>query len=258
MDEWFCRKFEKLNLTVQEGCLFHTSETAGLNKNQFMKPPKTFKWYGMRSEKKDLSCSNVYTWTSEPARLNSFSRIASRSLPSAPAFRPVSRNTFRKWERAARDQSYMCNQTAGFSSLTKVQETMKTQVKVIQRVTSKGKSSSKLHQSADELDYLITFNRSITQAMARCMQDLSDGVFIIVANLTLARRDSYLEFLKVGIKPDSLMSLRTDPIYMSDVTMKTNIFLVRHTRNLNVTTLIVSPPDKTLTAEAWSTCMEPD
>ena len=80
---------------------------------------------------------------------------------------------------------------------------MGTQLKVIQSVTSKGKSSSKLHQAADKLDYLITFNWSITQAMAHTMQDLFDGVFIKVAILTLARRDSYLEHLKAGIKQDT-------------------------------------------------------
>ena len=100
----------------------------------------------MHSEKKDFSRSKVYTWTSEPARLNSsFPRIAGRSLPSAPASRPVSQDTMRKWERAARDQTYMCNQAAAFSRcLTKVQENMSSQLKVIQGITAKGKSSPKL------------------------------------------------------------------------------------------------------------------
>ena len=48
--DWLCRKFEKLNLTVQEGYPSHTSETAGLNRDQFVKPPKTLKWYEMYSE----------------------------------------------------------------------------------------------------------------------------------------------------------------------------------------------------------------
>ena len=88
----------------------------------------------------------------------------------------------------------MCNQAAAFSRyLTIVPENMSSKLKIIQGVTSKGKSSSKLHQATEELDFLITFNRSITQAMARTMQDLSDGVFINVANLTLVRRDSYLD-----------------------------------------------------------------
>ena len=90
VNEWLCKKFEKLNITLQEGYPTHNSETAGLSKDQFIKPPKTLKWYGMHSDKNDFSRSKVYTWTSEPARLNSsFPRIAGRSLPSAPASRPV-------------------------------------------------------------------------------------------------------------------------------------------------------------------------
>ena len=71
MDKWLCRKFAKLNLTVQEDYPSHTSETAGLTRDQSVEPPKTLKWYSMHSEKKDFSCSKVYTWTSEPSRLNS-------------------------------------------------------------------------------------------------------------------------------------------------------------------------------------------
>ena len=92
---------------------------------------------------------------------------------------------------------------------------MSTQLKIIQGVTAKGKSSGKLQQATDELDFLVTFNRSITQAMAHTMQDLSEGVFINIANLTLARRDSYLDFARTGIKQDTLMSLRSAPLHMS-------------------------------------------
>ena len=48
--------------------------------------------------------------------------------------------------------------------------------------------------------------------MAHNMQDLSDDIFINVANLTLARRDSYLEHSKIGIKQDTHTSLRTAPL----------------------------------------------
>ena len=40
--------------------------------------------------------------------------------------------------------------------------------------------------------------------MARTMQDLSEGIFI-----TLARRDSYLEYLHASVKQDTLHALRT-------------------------------------------------
>ena len=35
-----------------------------------------------------------------------------------------------------------------------------------------------------------------------------------MANLTLARRDSYLEFIRGGVKPDSLTALRTAPVHL--------------------------------------------
>ena len=37
VDDWLCRKFEKLNITVQEGYPSQASETAGLVRDQFVK-----------------------------------------------------------------------------------------------------------------------------------------------------------------------------------------------------------------------------
>ena len=61
---------------------------------------------------------------------------------------------------------------------------------------------------------MVTLNRSISQAMQCTMQDLSEGVFISMANLTLARRDSYLEFIRGGVKPDTLTALHTAPVHL--------------------------------------------
>ena len=90
---------------------------------------------------------------------------------------------------------------------------MVTQLKSLRFDSSKGKSAEKQQQAVEELEYLVTFNRSISQAMQRTMQDLSEGVFISMANLTLARRDSYLEFIQGGVKPDTLSALRTSPVH---------------------------------------------
>ena len=80
----------------------------------------------------------------------------------------------------------MCNQAAGLSRcLTKVQDEMFIQLKNLHSDKGKGKSSERTQQAVDELEYLLTFNRSITQAMARTMQDLSEGVFISVATSVL-------------------------------------------------------------------------
>ena len=89
---------------------------------------------------------------------------------------------------------------------------MTTQLKTL-RLDSKGKSSEKMRQAVSELEYLTTFNRSISQAMARTMQDLSEGVFINMANYT--RRDSYLDYLHAGVKQDTVNALRTSPVHLN-------------------------------------------
>ena len=61
---------------------------------------------------------------------------------------------------------------------------MSTQLKSLRMVKGKGKSSERMQQAVDELEYLFTFNRSFSQAMTRTMQDLSEGVSISVTNFT--------------------------------------------------------------------------
>ena len=60
----------------------------------------------------------------------------------------------------------------------------------------------------------MTLNWSISQAMQCTMQDLSEGVFISMANLTLARRDSCLEYLCGGVKQDTIAALHTAPVHL--------------------------------------------
>ena len=200
-DDWLCRKMDKLNLTITEGYPTRNTDTSGLLNDQFAKPLKPSRWYGMHAERGDSDSKTVYTWSPEPAKLNhSFSRVARRSYPSTPPSRAFSQDMLRRWERTARKQTLMCNQAAGLSRCcTRVQDAMSTQLKSL-HLDTKGKSSEKLSKAVDDLDYLVTFNRSISQAMARTMQDLSEGVFIYMSNFTLARRDSYLEYLHAGVK----------------------------------------------------------
>ena len=207
---------EKLNLTITEGYPARNCETAGLLKDQFIKPPRSSRWYGMHAEKKDCDNVTVSSWSPELAKLNSaFSQVARCSLPTAPPSRAFNQDMLRRWERAAREQTVMCNQAAGLSRcLTRVQDAMSSQLKSLHLDSSKGKSSERMRQAVDELDYLVTFNRSISQAMARTMQDLSEGVFISMANFTLARRDSYLEYLHASVKQDTLTALRTAPVHL--------------------------------------------
>ena len=91
---------------------------------------------------------------------------------------------------------------------------MQTQLKLIQMEQSKGKSSERTSTATDELQYLLNFNSSITQCMAKTMEHLSEFVFINMANMTLARRDAYLAHVKAGIKHDTLSALRQAPIHL--------------------------------------------
>ena len=59
VDDWLCRKMEKLNLTVAEGYLSRNTETAGLLRDQFVKPPRSSRWYDMHADKKDSDRSTV-------------------------------------------------------------------------------------------------------------------------------------------------------------------------------------------------------
>ena len=184
-----------------------------LLRDQFIKPPRSSKWYEMHTDKKDSASNTMCDWSPEPAKLNStFSRVARHSLPSAPVSRTISQRTLRHRERAVWEQSVMYNQAAGLSRFwTKVQDSMVTHLLRVDK--SKGKAAERTQQAVDELEYMVTFNRSISQAMQRTMQDFSEGVFISMANLTLARRDSYLEFLHGGVKQDTLNALCTAPVY---------------------------------------------
>ena len=76
-------------------------------------------------------------------------------------------------------------------------------------------SSERTSTATDELQYVLNYNSSITQCMVKTMEQLSDFVFINVANLTLARRDAYLAHVKAGIKQDNLFLLRQAPIHLN-------------------------------------------
>ena len=99
VDEWLCQKFEKLNVTVAEGYPSRNAETGGLLRDQFIKTPRSSKWYDMHTDKKDSALTTVCDWSLELAKLNStFSRVERRSLPSAPASCTFSQDTLRRWE----------------------------------------------------------------------------------------------------------------------------------------------------------------
>ena len=177
----------KLNVTLVEGYSSRSSEAGGLLRDQFVRPPKSqAKWYGLFSDQKSSSRDLVTSWSTDASKLNSsYSRIARAAGIAAtpPPSRQITHDNLRRWEKSAREASTYCNQAAGFNRcLLKVQENMHSQLKAIRSEFSKGKCSSKATNAVEELQYLSDFNSSISQAMAKTMEHLSDFVFVTVAN----------------------------------------------------------------------------
>ena len=79
------------DVTVAEGYPSRNSETGGLLWDQFVKTPRSSKWYAVHTDKKDSASATVRDWSPEPAKLNStFTRVARHSLLSAPTSRTFS------------------------------------------------------------------------------------------------------------------------------------------------------------------------
>ena len=60
VDEWLCKKLEKLNVTIAEGYP-RNSETSGLLRDQFVKTPRSSKWYDMQAVKKGTHYTGLET-----------------------------------------------------------------------------------------------------------------------------------------------------------------------------------------------------
>ena len=112
-EDWLCRKMDGWNLTLTQGYPSRSSETRGLQRDQFVKHSKSHaKWYGLHPNQDRLHGSLSF-WHCNSAKLNSgYSRIArsSRLTLPAPTLRTLSQHTLRHWEKAARESTYVCNQ----------------------------------------------------------------------------------------------------------------------------------------------------
>ena len=216
-EEWLCKRLNRLNVTLVEGYPSRTAEAGHLTMDSFIKPARSQnKWYGLYPGQ-DKDSSSVTSWHTGSTKLNSsFGRISRKAgmTSTPPASRRISQDTLRKWEKSSREASVICNQSASFNRcLFKVQQEMQTQLKII-RSESKGKTSKKVSEASDELQFLMNFNNSITQAAAKAMEHLTDFVFVTMGNVTLARRDSYLSHIKNGVKSDTLAALRSAPLQL--------------------------------------------
>ena len=182
VDEWLCKKMGKLILTLVEDYPSRSSEAGGLLKDQFVRPARfQQKWYGFfDDQQKCTTAKTVSSWNTDASKVNStYSRIAKAAgiASTPPASRPISQDSLRRWEKAAREASTFCNQAAAFNRcLNKVQDNMRSQLKTVKAELGKGKSSTRVSGAAGELQFLMDFNSGITQAMAKTLEHLTDFV----------------------------------------------------------------------------------
>ena len=125
-----------INLPTDEDTCPEVQEIGGLQRDQFVKPAKSHaKWDGLHPNQ-DRPAVSVSYWHFDSDKLNSaYSRIARSSLLTTPAWtsRTISQDTLRKWVKAARESTYVCNLVAGLSRcLSKVQQGMQSQLQVLQ------------------------------------------------------------------------------------------------------------------------------
>ena len=186
-----------------------------------MKVPKSQgKWYKMHLMKPEEphrpGCS-VFSWRNSEAKVNSqFPRITRASAyPSTGSpSRPIAQESLRRWERAAREDSYIINHAAGFSRCsTELQEKMSQNITLLCSRLNKGKASKDVTNALNDLRDLMAFHQKVSVAMGTSLQHLADSLFVNMSNLVLLRHDAYLEFVKQGVKPDTMNLLRNAPLF---------------------------------------------
>ena len=205
-DDWLCQKLEKLNTTVAEGYPSRAQDSAGLKKDQFIKIPKSQSgWYQMHTLRHDgphRPGKSLFSWSSSEAKVNSqFPQIikASSYPLSGPPSRPISQEYLRRWERCAREGSYVVNSAAGFNRCTsELQERIASNVSFLCGKINKGKAPKDVTEALKDIKDLLALHQNL---------------FIHLANLIFLRRDSYLEFVKPGVKPDTWNLLRNAPMF---------------------------------------------
>ena len=222
-EDWFCRKFEQLNLYIIDGHVSRTGERGWLRTDQFLKVPKTqSRWYNLHPAPNPVDSRPgkvVKFWSNDAPHLNSsFSRIAKPSglTVTPPPSRPIAQDTLRKWDKALREGTYICNQAAGFNRcITKLQTDIQENVRSLETELSKGKASQKADKALTEIRDLTAFNQNVSFCMGKAMQHLADIIFVQMGNITLLRHDAYLDHLKTRIKPDTWVALRNSPLNSS-------------------------------------------
>ena len=215
VDEWLAKRMDSLNLAVAQGYPSKASDSAGLTTNRFLKNP-TSRWYDMWADPSKVAEDKATIWSNKFSRLNrTFSRISKASFASKhPSSLPIAQENLRRWEEKARQGTFLCNQAAGLSRcLRKVQEEVCAKVAALCDHGSSGMDSSCV-EIVEALNNSVRFQQGVSASLYRTLSDMNESTFVDLANYTLLRRDAYLQHLRYGIKPDTILAMRVAPVHL--------------------------------------------
>ena len=101
-----------------------------------------------------------------------FPRIikASSYPPSGPLSRPISQEYLQRWERCAREGSYVVNSAAGFNRCTsKLQERSASNVSFLCGKINKGKAPKDVTEALKDIKDLLAFHQNVSMAMGTAL-----------------------------------------------------------------------------------------
>ena len=169
-DDWLCHKMEKLNCRAAEGYPSRSQDSAGLKVDQVIRTPKSqSKWYKQHRLRQDSNSrpgKTIFSWSDSEARLNAqYSRVAKASSypQSGPASRPVPQDILRRWEKCAREGSYITNHAVAFNRCTsEIQDKMNNHIGLLNDVIVKGKAPKEVVDAIKDLKDLSAFHANFS------------------------------------------------------------------------------------------------
>ena len=90
---------------------------------------------------------------------------------------------------------------------------MSQNVAVLSARLSKGKAQKETSDALNDLRDLLAFHQRVSIALGTSLQHLADSVFVHMSNMILLRWEAYLDFVKPGVKQDTMNSLRNAPLF---------------------------------------------
>ena len=103
-----------------------------------------------------------------------------------PASRPVPQDILRRWEKCAREGTYVTNHAVAFNRCTcDIQEKMNIHISLLNDTIVKGKAPKAVVEAIRGLKDLSSFHSSVSVALGTALQHLADSLFIQLANFIL-------------------------------------------------------------------------